>query len=98
MKRRVSKAPIIFMSAVVFVFFCLLIFMFAQKKELADYQKVDFGLINLASDHCMVNGPDGRSIKEQLMGRGPGEAVVIPEGSVIVGECFVVKSKARDPE
>lgn len=91
--RRVSKAPIIFFAVLMFVFFCLIIFMATRKKELAEYNKVDFESINITSDSCQLYGPDGRSIKEKLMNHAPGEAVIIPEGTVILGDCFFIKSK-----
>lgn len=91
--RRVSKVPIIFFAVLMFVFFCLIIFMFSRKKELSEYNKVDFGSIDITSDSCQLYGPDGQSIKAKLMSHAPGEAVIIPEGTLILGDCFVIKSK-----
>lgn len=88
MKRRVSRAPIIFVGILVVMMFAILVFVYSKKKDLADHARVSFDFINLASGSCMLYGPGGHSIKEELISAGPSGTVIIPVGTTIVGDCF----------
>lgn len=60
-------------------------------KPIAEQGVMDFGFINLASSGCILRGPNGESVKEKLMSSEPGQAVIIPEGTRIQGDCFLHK-------
>jgi hypothetical protein len=44
---------------------------------------------------CIINGPDGRSIKDDLRSSGQ---VMIPKGSRIIGNCFPTAKAAREAD
>ncbi|PSL90755.1 hypothetical protein [Pseudomonas sp. R9.37] len=95
MKRRVSKWPIVLALVTFVILFSFIVSIFIKRIELSSYNKVDFGFIDAASDGCKLIGPNGRSIQAELLNAAPGASVTIPQGTIIVGDCFVIKSEAQ---
>lgn len=59
---------------------------------------MDFGFLNLASDGCYLTGPDGQSVKEKLLASSADKTVIIPEGTVITGDCFIRKNNVGNKD
>ncbi|MDP5168539.1 hypothetical protein [Pseudomonas syringae] len=50
---------------------------------------VDFKFLNLRSDDCRLINDAGLSVKEKILKAQEGQTIIIPEGTRIVGDCFL---------
>ena len=89
--------PVLIMLALTVLLLLLIVVrVIVKHNELAPMDSIngqmDFGFLNLASDGCHLTDPGGQSVKEKLLASSANKTVIIPEGTVITGDCFIRKS------
>ncbi|WP_152972368.1 hypothetical protein [Pseudomonas sp. RIT-PI-o] len=52
-------------------------------------------LLVVSAPGCEVNGPDGKSLRDEISSKAMGEKMLFPEGTTFTGDCFPVIPKEK---
>lgn len=52
-------------------------------------------LLVVSAPGCEVNGPDGKSLKDEIRSKAMGEKMLFPEGTTFTGDCFPITPKEK---
>lgn len=52
-------------------------------------------ILVVSAPGCEVNGPDGKSLKDEIRSKTMGEKMLFPEGTTFTSECFPVTPKEK---